>query len=172
MAQNQNPESGSSADNTSKLLSRIKELEEQLLLAKAKESSAMEVAYDINRQFHALRQSYNEVVARNKELEDPQGQLDSNGLGWLSKVVQVIRRVGRPLRSQEIMHELRATDKEKLLQWISNPENYVSVVLAKGVKSKRLKKYKVAGTRGSYYALEEWIDKDGNLNDEMKNKLL
>lgn len=46
-------------------------------------------------------------------------------------------------------------------------DNFISVVLAKAVKMGRLHIEKVRGTRGAYYALPEWLNEEGKLNEKM-----
>lgn len=169
------PEKSNKADevpNVNSLLARIKELEEALRYSKLKEDEAMKLVVEVHRRNQHYMEENAKLKARNKELEDPEDRHHNGGLGWLGKVVQVIRRIGRPLRSSEILHELMAMDKNEELSSRANPNTYVSVVLSKGVQAGRLKIYKVPGTRGGYYALEEWIDEDGKLSDEMRRQLL
>lgn len=149
--------------NLSEAVDRIKELEKQLLTADVK----VEVAYEIAKK---LEQQNKQLQARIHELEDPRSR-HGNGLGWVGKIVQVITRSGRPLRSREIMHELSAMDNEGMLSGLANPNSYLSVVLAKGVKAGRLKIFKMPGTRGGYYALAEWLDKKGELPENMRSEL-
>ncbi len=168
----ENQSKNGEASDVKSLLARIKELEEALRYSKVKEDEAMKLVVEVHRRNHVYIEENAKLKARNKELEDPDDRHHTSGLGWLGKVVHVIRRIERPLRSNEILHELLAMDKDRDLSSRANPNTYVSVVLTKGVQSGRLKIYKVPGTRGGYYALEEWVDKDGKLNDEMKRQLL
>ena len=85
-----------------------------------------------------------------------------------SSKVHVIKKVGLPIRSQEIMVKLPALDTLEHLHLKLDPDSSLSVVLAKGVTTGRLKTFKVPGSRGGCYAVEDWLDKERNLNDEMR----
>ena len=161
------------------LLLRVQQLESDLKLALDREKAAMkltleayQVAQLVQTQNMELTKQNKVLTDRNRNLEDPGGLLDSGSLGWLSRVIQVIRRVGRPLRSADVLYELNLIEGKPLQHKLSIDKKTLSVILSKGVKEKRLKIFKVAGTRGGYYAVQEWVDKEGNLIDEMKIKLL
>lgn len=152
-----------------KLEKRIKALEEELEISKLTERAALELANEVNEKLKERISHSNKLQVRNEELENPDGRY-YQGLSWLGKVMYIIRREGRPLRSMEIFNELNQMDKE--LSKRSNPSGFLSVVLNKAVKEGRLTIHKLPGTRGSFYAVKEMIDKDGNLLDDMSEQLL
>lgn len=90
-------------------------------------------------------------------------------LSWLGKVIFVLQAEGRPMSAAELYDEVDDLDGE--LGFKRNPKTLLSVVLHKAVKEKRLTLHKVKGTRGAYYALIEWTDENGNLNNELRKKL-
>ena len=153
------------------LVSRIDQLEQQLERISAQRDEAYAIAQEVSKRNMGYEAENKEVKQRIKELEDPHDR-HSSGIGWLGKVVHIIRQRGRPMRAQEIIHELKAMDTGRMLRFVDDPDKHLSIVLAKGKKAGRLRLFKVAGTRGGYYALEDWVDDNGNLNSEMKVHLL
>lgn len=90
-------------------------------------------------------------------------------LSWLGKVIFVLQAEGRPMSAAELYDEVDDLDGE--LGFKRNSKTLLSVVLHKAVKENRLTLHKVKGTRGAYYALIEWTDENGNLNNELRKKL-
>lgn len=159
------------AETKEALVRRILDLEKELDRTAAQRDEAYELAKEALNRSRAHEEQNAAHHRRIQELEDPQGR-QGKGLGWIGKAVHVIKQHGRPMRAQEIIHELRARDKEGLLQFTDDPEAHLSSVLSKAKKLGRLKVFKVAGTRGGYYAIEDWVDEAGKLIPEMKAQLL
>lgn len=67
----------------------------------------------------------------------------------------------KPLISEELHKLLLKLDKH--YKDYDTPRNNLTVTLNRTIKSGRVKKIKVPGIRSLYYALPEWVDKDGNL---------
>lgn len=117
-----------------------------------------------------LQKRLNEVEKRNKELENPRSRPRYNSLNWRGKVIFCLRKWKRPLRLQEIIAELEIMEAETAgLRYQGG--NFISVVLAKAVRAKALHIEKVAGTRGAYYGLPEWVDEAGKLSQKMRRSL-
>lgn len=160
-------------DRIPALVARIKELETALELSGLRTKAAIEMTEKINGHYRTLCQQNQNLLLRIKKLEDPEERYDTAGLGWLSKIALILKRSGRPMRSREIFQELSEMDKASgAMSWLANPEGQISVVLRNGVSSGRLRRFSIRGTRGGYYALEEWMDKDGKLTDEMKRQMV
>lgn len=167
------------------LFARIKELDAALKEAKLKEVAAYKVAQDAMGLYKKLELQLKATEEQRLELEDKIWQLemriedlenphgvDISGLGWFGKIVLLLRRAGRPMRRREIVQELSEMDTESKLPLDRQAAgNYISVVLSKAKKAGRLRLIKRHGTTGGYYALNDWVDKDGNLSDEMENKV-
>ncbi len=149
---------------------RIKELEKALEAAKEKEGAALDVARDLYNKNQSLIARNKWLEARIQELESPKGRR-AEDRSWIDKIVLVIGRTERPMRSRELMHELKAMDKDYAIESLSNPEGSLSVALARAVETGRLKQFKVPGTRGAYYALPKWVDKNGNLSKAMRDEM-
>lgn len=153
------------------LLSRILDLEKALDRTSAQRDEAYELAREASARAMERDAENKNLRRRISELEDPQKR-HGRGLGWIGKAVHVLKQSGRPMRAQEIIHELQVRDNEGLLQLVDDPENHLSSVLSKAKKLGRLKLFKVPGTRGGYYAIEDWVDEAGKLIPEMKAHLL
>lgn len=160
------------AQEIAKLSARIKELEEALKQSEIRESVKWELYTGLGLKYNDLAaRANNEVTAlkeRITELETGSGRYH-NGLEWLSKVIFILRRVGRPLKARELFVEINRIDPE--LRKRANPSNFLSAVLSEGVKTGRLILHPVKGTRGGYYVLEEWTDEHGELDADMKYEL-
>lgn len=75
------------------------------------------------------------------------------------------------MRSREIIAELEIMEAESAgLSY--QGDNFISVVLAQAVKAKALHKEVVPGRRGAFYALPEWLNEEGKLNEKMRRNLL
>lgn len=84
------------------------------------------------------------------------------GWSYPTKIAFLLTINQKPLTSEEIHKLLLKLDghyKDYKL-----PRNNLTVTLSRTIKSGRVKKIKVPGIRSLYYALPEWLDKDGNLN--------
>ena len=161
----------SESDTLKALKAELELLKAELQRSEIKVEVVSEIAAGLRRQLGQSQDHIAWLDARNKELENPKPHYEK--LGWLGKIVFIIRKMGRPLRCQEIMTELGTMDKsEKALNRSWNPDKLISTVLAKGVKDKRIHLFKVPGTRGAYYAVEEWVDEKGNLDDDLLYELM
>lgn len=147
----------------------IQELQEDLKAAKLREAIALQELQDAN-EFNEMLAARNRwLEARVRELENPKGRRHEDR-SWVDKISLIIGRVGRPMRSREIMHELKAMDRDAAIEVLDNPEGSLSVAL-RAVTAGRLKQFKVPGTRGAYYALPKWVDKNGNLSKAMRDEM-
>lgn len=161
-----------SAENntTAALYIRIKTLESDLRMAKDFEGSLIEAVKLLQEKNIFLDEENERLRTQNHELQNPDGR-DNARLSWLATIVTLLRRFDRPMQKMEIEEELRQIRKRPPRHNYADPDSLVSVVLYKGVKAGRLKKIKIPGTRGGFYALEEWVDGDGNLTPELRQKI-
>lgn len=79
-----------------------------------------------------------------------------------TKIAFLLTLNKKPLTSEELEKLLRKHDTH--FKDYTKPRNNLTVTLNRAVKSGRIKKIKVPGIRSLYYALPEWVNKDGNLN--------
>ncbi|HMV10569.1 MAG TPA: hypothetical protein PK325_07820 [Cyclobacteriaceae bacterium] len=89
--------------------------------------------------------------------------------GWVNKIVFVLKKINRPLRSSEIINFI--TPYEPVLQHSHYRAQAFSANLNKAVKYDRVKAYKLSGSRGYYYVLPTWLDINGQLAKEYEDKI-
>ena len=87
---------------------------------------------------------------------------------WINKIVFVLKKINRPLRSAEIIAFI--IPYEPVLQYSHHKAQAFSN-LNKAVKYCRVRAYKLAGSRGYYYVLPNWLDDKGQLTKEYENKI-
>lgn len=88
---------------------------------------------------------------------------------WVSKIVFIIAKANKPLRSAEIIALLLR--REPVLHEKESKEKFISPSLNSAIKSKRLIPYKLPGVRGNFYCLPEWVNEDEELLQEMRKKI-
>jgi septal ring factor EnvC (AmiA/AmiB activator) len=88
---------------------------------------------------------------------------------WVSKIVFIVAKANKPLRSAEIIALLLR--REPVLHEKESREKFLSPSLTSAIKSKRLTPYKLPGVRGNFYCLPEWVYEDGVLISEMRQKI-
>lgn len=88
---------------------------------------------------------------------------------WVSKLVFIVAQAKKPLRSADIISVLLR--REPILQEKASKEKFISPSLNAAMKFKRLIPYKLHGVRGKFYCLPEWINEEGELLPEMRNKI-
>ncbi len=148
----------------------IQELQDDLKAAKLREAIALQELQDSNEYNEILAARNRWLEARVRELENPKGRRHEDR-SWIDKISLIIGRAGRPMRSREIMHELKAMDRDAAIKVLDNPEGSLSVALRRAVTAGRLTQFKMPGTRGAYYALPKWVDKNGNLSKAMRDEM-
>ena len=148
----------------------VKSLEASLKATREREQKALETAQDLQAYNELLIARIRKLESRVHELENPKGTKHEDQ-SWVDKIAVIIGRSGRPMRSREIMRELEAMDKDAEMALLSDPNKSLSVALSRGVEGGRLKMFKTPGTRGAYYALSKWVDKNGNLSKAMRDEM-
>lgn len=88
---------------------------------------------------------------------------------WVSKIVFIVAKANKPLRSAEIIALLLR--REPVLHEKESKEKFLSPSLNSAIKSKRLIPYKLPGVRGNFYCLPEWVSEEGELLQEMRGKI-
>ncbi|MCC6837237.1 MAG: hypothetical protein IT234_01750 [Bacteroidia bacterium] len=78
-----------------------------------------------------------------------------------TKIAFLLTLNKKPLTSEELHNLLLKLDNH--YKDYNAPRNNLTVTLNRTLKSGRIKKIKVPGIRSLYYALPEWLDKEGNL---------
>lgn len=85
---------------------------------------------------------------------------------WITKLEYIIQSEIRPLMSSEIQSLLLKYDYKT--RDIKNLKKTLSVHLNQAAKYKRIIPLKISGLKSYYFALPEWIDKEGELLKEYK----
>lgn len=75
----------------------------------------------------------------------------------------------RPLTSEELDKDLLRLDKH--YKDYNSPQKNLSVHLNRATKSGRIKGIKLPGIRTLYFALPEWVDKEGKMQDYFTSKI-
>lgn len=88
---------------------------------------------------------------------------------WVSKIVFIVAKANKPLRSAEIIALL--LQRESVLHEKESKEKFISPSLNAAMKFRRLLTYKLHGVRGNYYCLPEWINEQGELLPKMRSKI-
>lgn len=148
----------------------VKSLEAALKATREREEGALALAQKLQDYNEQLILRVRRLEARVHELENPKGRRHEDQ-SWVDKIAQIIGRTGRPMRSREIMRELEAMDKDAEMALLADQNKSLSVALSRGVEAGRLKMFKNPGTRGGYYALSKWVDKNGNLSKAMRDEM-
>ncbi len=147
------------------LKKRIKELDSELTSTDVKMYLWMEIANKGKAEYQTLLKRNQWLENRNKQLENPKAPR-YHSLSWQGKIVFCIKKLKRPLRSQEIIQELQIMEAStEGLKY--QRDNFISVVLSNAVKAGRLHIEKMRGTRGGFYALSEWLNEEGKLPEKM-----
>lgn len=107
-----------------------------------------------------LRKAYEAVIhlqRENKALKEKRQEKENPGDGyrkdwtWVRKIVFVLERAGKPLRSAEIIEELAKREAHLRDHW--NQAQYFSAFLNKAMKEERIGREKRRGERGFYYSV-------------------
>lgn len=107
-----------------------------------------------------------------KRLEKYEQPNDGYNRAWtvVTKIVFLITRADKPLRSSEIIPLLKQREPS-IVKKQDSLEKYLSAFLNTAIKHERLIPYKLKGVRGNFYCLPEWIDETGELTPEMRRKI-
>ena len=113
--------------------------------------------------------SENEILKKQlKQYTNPKDEYNYSRT-WISKIVFIVTRADKPLRSAEIIALL--LKNEPVLNEKTSKEKFISPFLNSAMQYKRLIPYKLKGVRGNYYCLPEWINDEGELLPEMKKQI-
>jgi hypothetical protein len=123
-----------------------------------------------------LRELYTEALFEIKNLRERLNGYEipddgySNAWTVVTKIVFLITKADKPLRSSEIITLLKQKEPS-IVKKQDSLEKYISAFLNTAMKYERLIPYKLKGVRGNYYCLPQWIDETGGLIAEMRSKI-
>jgi sugar-specific transcriptional regulator TrmB len=119
-----------------------------------------------------LKEALIQIQNLNEHLNKYEKPNDGYSKSWtvIAKIVFLITKADKPLRSSEIIPLLQAREPAIVNKQVSL-EKYVSAFLNTAMKHERLIPYKLKGVRGNYYCIPEWIDEKRELIPEMRKKI-
>lgn len=139
---------------------RRKRTEERLFTKKEVDGLLKEAQNQLNVQYSVLKEVYENYERLKKEHEKLKEKLyryenPDDGYRkdwtWVAKIVFVLEKAGKPLRSAEIIEILEK--REAHLREHSSKQQYFSAFINMALKAERIKREKRNGERGFYYFL-------------------
>lgn len=130
----------------------------------------------LEKENRALKELLVEALEKIKNLEKRVEKYEKPNDGYnkawtvVTKIVFLITKADKPLRSSEIIPLLTAREPA-IVKKQDSLEKYVSAFLNTAMKHERLIPYKLKGVRGNFYCLPEWMDEAGELMPEMRKKI-
>ena len=119
-----------------------------------------------------LAEALEKIKKLEKRLQKHEQPNDGYNKAWtmIAKIVFLISKAGKPLRSAEIIPLLKQREPA-IVKKQDSLEKYLSAFLNTAMKHERIIPYKLKGVRVNYYCIPEWIDEEGNLIPEMRAKI-
>ena len=119
-----------------------------------------------------LKEALIEIENLKNRLEKHENPKDEYNKRWtmVTKIAFLITKAQKPLRSAEIL-QLLTSREPTIVKKQASMEKYLSAFLNTAMKHGRLIPYKLKGVRGNYYCLPEWINEDGELQQELKTAI-
>jgi hypothetical protein len=120
-----------------------------------------------------LREMLKEALVEIRNLKESVSKYEKPDDGYnrswtmVAKIVFLVTKANKPLRSSEIISLLRAREPMIVNKQVSLAK-YVSAFLNTAMKHERLIPYKLKGVRGNYYCLPKWINEECELLPEMR----
>ena len=148
-------------------------------MAKAQENtgenaqkSSEQLQKEVNSLKELLQEAYWEIQKLKERLHKHENPGDGYNKRWtmVTKLVFLVTKAGKPLRSVEIISLLKDRQPE-IVKKQDSLEKYISAFLNTAMKHRRLIPYKLKGVRGNFYCIPEWIDEDGEIISEMREKI-
>jgi hypothetical protein len=139
---------------------RRKRVEEKLFTKKEVDGLLKEAQNQLDVQYSVLKEVYEIYERLKKEHELLKEKLSSfenpndgyrKDWTWVAKIVFVLEKAGKPLRSAEIIEILEK--REEHLKEHTSKQKYFSAFINMALKAERIKREKRKGERGYYYLL-------------------
>jgi nucleotidyltransferase/DNA polymerase involved in DNA repair len=111
-----------------------------------------------------LTEQCRQLLTENEELkaklnkQDGSSENYNTGWHWYRKITWTLKTANKPLLSQELIVKLQQLDEN--FNHNTNPVGFLSAYLTNAVKRKLLSRHKQQGTRGYYYCLPHWMERD------------
>jgi len=139
---------------------RRKRIEERLFTKKEVDELLKEKQNQLDVQYSVLKEVYESYERLKKEHEVVKEKLFSyenpddgyrKDWTWVAKIVFVLQKAGKPLRSAEIIEILEK--REEHLREHTSKQQYFSAFINMALKAERIKREKRKGERGYYYSV-------------------
>ena len=139
---------------------RRKRTEERLFTKKEVDGLLKEAQNQLDVQYSVLKEIYENYERLKKEHELLKEKLSSyenpddgyrKDSTWVAKIVFVLEKAGKPLRSAEMIEILER--REAHLREHTSKQQYFSAFINMAFKAERIKREKRKGERGYYYSL-------------------
>ena len=139
---------------------RRKRTEERLFTKKEVDELLKEAQNQLDVQYSVLKEVYENYERLKKDHELLKEKLSSyespddgyrKDWTWVAKIVFVLQKAGKPLRSAEIIEILEK--REVNLREHSSKQQYFSAFINMALKAERIKREKRKGERGYYYSI-------------------
>ena len=143
-----------------KRIRRRKRTEEQLFTQKEVDELLKEKQIQLNVQYSVLKEVYENHERLKKEhelLKEKLSRYENPDDGyrkdwtWVAKIVFVLEKAGKPLRSAEMIEILEK--REAHLREHTSKQQYFSAFINMALKAERIKREKRKGERGYYYSI-------------------
>lgn len=143
---------------------RKKRIEERLFTKKEVDERLKEKQIQLDVQYSVLKEVYENHERLKKEhelLKEKLSRYENPDDGyrkdwtWVAKIVFVLQKAGKPLRSAEIIEILEK--REEHLREHTSKQQYFSAFINMALKAERIKREKRKGERGYYYFLSTQI---------------
>ena len=140
---------------------RRKRTQERLFTKKEVDELLKEKQHQLDVQYSVLKEVYENYERLKKEhevLKEKLSNYESPDDGyrkdwtWVAKIVFVLEKAGKPLRSAEIIEILEK--REAHLREHSSKQQYFSAFINMALKAERIKREKRRGERGYYYSIK------------------
>ena len=134
--------------------------EERLFTKKEVDELLKEAQNQLDVQYSVLKEVYENYERLKKDHELLKEKLSSyespddgyrKDWTWVAKIVFVLQKAGKPLRSAEIIEILEK--REVNLREHSSKQQYFSAFINMALKAERIKREKRKGERGYYYSI-------------------
>lgn len=138
-----------------------KRAEERLFTKKEVDELLQEKQRQLDVQYAVLKdvyENYELLKRQHEQLKDKLSNYENPDDGyrkdwtWVAKIVFVLQKAGRPMRSAEIIEVLEK--REAHLREHSSKQQYFSAFIHMALKAERIKREKRKGERGYYYLID------------------
>lgn len=107
---------------------------------------------EVHQEYELLKKEHEKLKQKLLQYENPDDGYRKDWT-WVAKIVFILEKAGRPLRSAEIIELLEK--REPYLRDHTSKKQYFSAFLNKALTNDRIKREKRKGERGFYYSVSK-----------------